>query len=275
MLFDFGKNKTVAKLAGTVPDNFHCFYEETDEGFKLRDDPIVTAAVASISGFTKTVERVRSEFDKQKALADAADLGALSEYGDTTEAILAAFEAKLDETSTSGKKGVDEAVKRGVERAKKDMATAHAAEVEGLTKVSDAMRSHLHKRMISDDSQREIAAAGGNVELLMPHISPSLKVVEIDGGFATRVVDPDGTVRFGGTGSEMTIGERVAELKANETFGRLFDSESPSGGGLPTNQPRNPATKKPADMSPTEKIAAGLNAQQQMTPSQSRNSAPR
>jgi hypothetical protein len=56
----------------------------------------------------------------------------------------------------------------------------------------------------------------------------------------------------------MTINELVAEMKGNQTYGKLFESDQQFGGpGMkPGQQKRVPA--KASDMTSVQKIAAGL-----------------
>jgi hypothetical protein len=62
----------------------------------------------------------------------------------------------------------------------------------------------------------------------------------------------------------MTISERVQEMKGIERFAKLFPSEAPKGGGAaPGSASRNSSQNRPGgvkteDMTPQQKIAAGL-----------------
>jgi len=50
----------------------------------------------------------------------------------------------------------------------------------------------------------------------------------------------------------------VAEMKANEKFGRLFESAAPVGAGMPPRGGSTPPRQPGRVLSATEKIAIGL-----------------
>jgi len=47
-------------------------------------------------------------------------------------------------------------------------------------------------------------------------------------------------------------------MKASPTFGRAFESEAPSGSGVKPGVTQGKPNPQKRDLSPTEKIAAGL-----------------
>lgn len=47
-------------------------------------------------------------------------------------------------------------------------------------------------------------------------------------------------------------------MKANEKYGRLFESEAPAGGGMPPRGAAQPPRQQGKTLSANEKIAAGL-----------------
>lgn len=266
MQFDFSKN-TVVDAIENVPVDFRGLYAEGDDGkFSLRsDDDGVKSAVAAIQRMNGALNASRKEVT-ELSKKSGVDLTALADYGDTPEAIASGIQAKIDELetkleSTKGKKSAED-VQRQIDKMKNDLMEAHKAEMTKVTQNAEALRTQLHQTLVSDVATREIVAAGGDPELLMPFVSPTLKPIEVDGKYEVRVVDDAGDVRYSGiTGGAMDIKERVAELKGQEKFGRFFTSDAPSGGGAkPT--PRNPNPKKPSEMSPNEKISAGLRAGQ-------------
>ncbi len=67
----------------------------------------------------------------------------------------------------------------------------------------------------------------------------------------------------------MTISELVSEMKGNPQFGRLFESEAPSGTSAvpPSPSGRRVATPK-QELSSVDKISAGLRQGQFVRPGQ-------
>ncbi len=264
MKFDFAANKTVDSIE-KVPADFRGLYSEGDDGsFSLRsDDAGVQSAVSAITRLNNALVSSRAE---AKAAKDnsGVDLSALEDYGVTPEEIATTVAGKLEElqaqiTSGKGKKSAEE-VERQIEKIKKDLMKTHQTEVDAKEVVIGGLRGHLHKTLISDAATREIAAAGGDAEMLMPFVAPTLKPFESDGKYGVNVIDPeDGSTRYSGvTGEPMTIAERVAELKATDKFTKLFSSEAPSGGGTPPNGRKSPQAPKGQELTPVQKISSGL-----------------
>ena len=264
MKFDFAKNQHVDSLQG-VPEDFRGLYAESaDGGFDLRsEDDGVKSAISAITRMTGALHAARNEAKTAKSNATV-DLSPLSDYGQDPQEMATNIASKIDELQTQlaaskGKKSADE-VQQTIERMKNDLMGTHQTEIQKRDEQLESLRKHLFKTLVSDAATREIASAGGDPEMLMPFVAPSLAPFENDGEYSVRVVDDHGEIRYNGaTGETMTIADRVAELKGNAKFGKLFESDAPSGGGmLPNAARRSPQTPAPADMSPTQKIAAGL-----------------
>lgn len=110
----------------------------------------------------------------------------------------------------------------------------HAEELAAKeSEVSDTV-SQIEELMIRADGASAIAGEKGSIELLMPIIKSSTRLVRDNGKFAVEVVDSAGNARIGNSaGAPMTIPELVAELKTNDTYGRAFDASGTSGSGGP------------------------------------------
>jgi len=263
MKFDFAAHKTVDSI-DSVPQDFRGLYtEEGDGSYSLRsDDPGVQSAVAAITRMNGALNNARADL-KKAGEADGVDLSPLSEFGDDPETIAGAVKSKLEELQTQlaaskGKKSADE-VQATIERMKTDLMTEHEKQVKAKDQMLEGLRGQLHKHLVSDQATRAIVEAGGDPELLMPFVGPSLQPVEKDGKYSVAVVDENGETRFSGTtGEAMSIKERVAELRATEKFQKFFSSEAPNGGGANPNGRRSPQVPKGKEMSPTDKIKSGL-----------------
>lgn len=252
-MFDFAANTEVEAL-DTVPENFRVFYVASDSGFKLNsEDGATSAAVASITGLAKSLTAARGDAKKGKV-----DLSALSEYGDTPDAIAEAVTTKMTELSDQIKTGSK--AKVDIDKIRADLAGAHATDIQKREAVNTALRDQLYGMMVTTEATTAITSNKGIPELLMPFVKSQVQVIEEEGKLNAYVVDAQGDQRYSGTtGSPMTIGELVVEMKSNKQFGRVFESEAPSGPGTPPS-PRRISPKLGTDMSSTDKIAAGIRA---------------
>jgi hypothetical protein len=87
--------------------------------------------------------------------------------------------------------------------------------------------------------------------------------VEENGKFTPIVVDEQGDRRYSSlTGQPLTIKELVASMKSNERYARLFDSEQQKGGGGVPPGKKAAATQSQGELSPSQKIQAGLSKNQ-------------
>ena len=260
MNFDFVKNQAVESL-DKVPADFQVLYTESEDGkFKLNtEDATVGSAVKAISGLAKALNASRAE--TKAAKERVVDLGPLSEYGDSVDTIVTKFNTTLAEARTKAGNTGKEEIDKAVNAAKTAMQTQFAKDLETHTTLNKTLKGQLYKVMVTGEAKAALADAGAvDPELVIPYLSQKVKVEEENGQFGVRVVDENGDVRFGGTGSQMTVKELVGEMKADPKYGPLFKSETPSGGGArPTDQRRVvPGGKKREDMTPNEKISLGL-----------------
>jgi hypothetical protein len=97
-------------------------------------------------------------------------------------------------------------------------------------------------------------------------IKSSARVVQDESGeYSVKIVDGDNNVRYDVRGEAMSIKDLVSELKS--AYPQVFKSEQKPGTGMPPNsgrannqQQQQQQRRQTADMSPTQKIAAGLSA---------------
>lgn len=247
MEFDFSPVESIDK----VPEQFRPLYATAagDDG-KFAVNPSFKSVAEALNGFNKTTKQLRAEL-KTKAV----DLSPLSEFGDNPAAIAEAVKAAVAEAGANKNQDVNKAV----EAAKAAMAQANAKELEKHGQRSQALQSQLYSLMVENAATAAVAELKGVPELLMPFVKQQVKVAEEDGQFKVMVVDSAGETRYGATGSPMTIKELVAEMKANERFGRLFESEHQNGGGgMPPGGGRQTPRVPGKVLTATEKIAAGL-----------------
>lgn len=248
MDFTFEQNQTVDAL-DKVPAPFNAFYVEAEDG-KFKVDDRFKDVTKSIDGLNKTTKTLRGG---EKQLRDS--IAKWTALGEDPEVVKATIE-ELNQKLANGEK-------INPEKIKQDMQAAFDKERDTFKKNEDQLTTAVRKHLITSVATTAIAEAKGAVELLLPHIERQVKMVKTDSGeFKVVVVDAQGDTRFGANGSEMTIGELVANMKSDKLYGRAFESDAAGGGGADPKAAHTP-TRKPAEkgeLSATDKIAAGLKA---------------
>lgn len=250
MDFEFAEVDDVAK----VPEQFRSMYKEA-EGGKYAVDPAFKGVSEAVLGLNRALRAERQAAKDRKPV----DLTPLSDFGATPEEIKAAFETRLAEAG----KGKDSDVTKQIEGVKNGLQTAHARAMDAANARNTALQNQLYGLMVENSATTAVAELKGVPELLMPFIKSQVKVAEVDGHFVVTVTDNAGEPRYGAAGQLMTIKELVTEMKANEKYGRLFESEAGAGGGMPPGAGRRvPDTKGKVELSATQKIAEGLKNRQ-------------
>lgn len=250
MDFDFSPTESLDK----VPEQFRGLYSEAEDGKYAVADSYKGVAEA-VTGLNRSLKAARAE---AKAKGDrTVDLSPLADFGQTPEEIKAAITSRIEELQGELAKGGD--AKLNLDKIKADMAAAHSKDLEKATARESALQSQLYGLLVENAATAAVAELKGVPELLLPFIKNQVKVVEEEGAFTVFVVDGQGDRRYSGvTGQPMTIKELVAEMKSNEKFGRLFESEAPNGGGMPPRSGNVPPRTPGKTLSANEKIAAGL-----------------
>lgn len=235
-----------------VPEQFRGIYKQGDDG-KFVPDEAYKGIVEAVTGLNRSLKAARAEAKAKTSV----DLTPLADFGATPEEIKANITAKLTELQNELAKGGE--AKLNLDKVRQELADAHAKELKKAGARAEALQNQLYGLLVENAATAAVAELKGVPELLLPFIKNQVKVVEQDGEFKVFVVDAQGDQRYSGvTGQPMTIKELVAEMKANEKFGRLFESEAPAGGGMPPRGGSTPPRQPGRVLSANEKIAAGL-----------------
>jgi hypothetical protein len=268
MEFDFSKHGTVDTL-DTVPETYRGLYAEAaaEDGkkvFKISDAAkgIVEAytgtngALVKARGDLKAAneESASRRVTKKSVLELAKGLGIEDVNEDEPIGSLKTF---VDGLVEKVKGGAD--IKINLDKIKQDAEKRLAEAIEGERAKNVKMQGALERYLIDQQATSALAGAKGSVELLLPHVKAHTKVVADGEDYVVRVVDPQGDFRSDGKGGFMTVAGLVAEMKTQEAFGRAFESEKATGTGARPGSMERPVRRDPnADMSATDKIAAGL-----------------
>ncbi len=261
MEFTFSENKVVENLE-KVPADLRGLYAAGDgeqEGkHVLKSDEVAQSAIKIITGLQTSLKASRAESKANKS--QKVDLTALAEFGESPEAIAVNFREKLEEAQKLAKTSGNEEMTRQLEKIKQDLATVHSKESEKWGNRNTALQNQLYQTMVRASAFAEMEKQGvKDSELFFTLLQNDVKAGEDDTGYQVRIVDAQGDVRFSGvSGKEMTVSERIAEMKGEDRYSPFFKSEAPTGGGAqPGSTTRTPPAGK-ATLNPTEKIAVGL-----------------
>lgn len=263
--FTFADNKAVQDIA-KVPEHYRSFYEDGGDGnFTLKDSPEIQGAIKGVDTLSRTLASERA--GRKADAKNIVDLTPLSEYGTTiaeiTEAIGTKFTGLNEQIAAGSETKID------LEAIKKEMGANHATEIQKHEGVVDQLKAQIYGLEVTNQGNAAFVEAGGNPEdreLLMLALQPYVKSVFKDGVVQTFVVDDDGqTVRFAaneaGDMVEMSVRQKILEMKDTPRYAKLFKSEVPEG---PNHQkpgiriqPRKPGIPV-KEMNSVQKISSGL-----------------
>lgn len=269
MEFTFKDNTTVADI-NAVPEKYRGLYAagEGDNADKFTLIPTVVGIVADLLGNQDTLAGVRN--DKKKVTDENAErrlaTKAIEEFAQSVgleagdEGMLVALKTFVDDLQGQIKGGKEIKINMEKVNAEADRRVATVTE----TKDSELaeMRGALSKHLISDAASRALAEHKGSIDLLLPHVLASCKMVRKDNGdYGVTVLDAQGDSRLDSAGGFMGVSGLVAEMKTQDRFGRAFDSETPGGTGIVPGSTSRSITKpgeQNRELSPVEKIKIGL-----------------
>ncbi|WP_115746962.1 hypothetical protein [Escherichia coli] len=101
----------------------------------------------------------------------------------------------------------------------------HTNEIEAANAKVQALTKKLEQNLLDSAAMKAINDAGGNVDLLMPHVRSRMKLAEVDGDFVVQVSDGTGAI------IEATEVDLVNEYKAKPSFASAFKATITPGGG--------------------------------------------
>lgn len=205
----------VADSLDAIPEAQRSLYKADGDKFRL-----------DLDGYEDPAG-LKSALDKErKAAKDAIGMAkAWKELGKTPEEIQELLAAQ-DQAER------DKLVKGGEwDKLKGQMTEQHQAELAKREEALKGMRGHLEKHLVDAGGVAAIAAAEGNVELLLPHVKSRVKVIEENGDYAVRVVDAAGNPRVNVSGEFLSMSDLVGEMRQNPVFAAAFMAPNASGGG--------------------------------------------
>jgi hypothetical protein len=244
MEFIFSQNQTIDDI-NKVPEHFRGAYKQEGDKYVLN---------AEFKGFYEAIDGLGSALGKERKAKKEPDLTpVLTQFGvDSLEALQEKITG-LETTVADVKSG-----KVNWEKMKADLEKAHQKALETEAGKTKKMEGSLHRYLVESAAVNAISEAKGVSDLLLPHIRDRVKVVMDGDDYVVRVVDKAGDPRGDGKGGFMGVKELVAEMKADKTFGRAFESDAPAGGGSQQRQAPSKISNQGGEKTSTSKIADGL-----------------
>lgn len=245
----------IVESLDSVPEAVRAEYKEVQGTGKFILDVVPKEGYA-----LENIEGLKSALSKERGQVGELS-NRLQAFGELDPQDLKQKLAKLQELETLDP--VKEADKIAEAKAKSQIDQVVAKHREELGKVNgnvEKYKTQLQKLLVDDAAKAAILSAGGNektIAYMLPEIKRHLSLTENqDGTFITQVRDEFGNPRIGdATGSAMTVGQLVEELKGTELWAPAFPGKNKSGGGRPSdNSGGTPGgAKKKAKMSPSER----------------------
>jgi hypothetical protein len=221
----------LAKLDG-LDETIKAMYRADGDHFILDVEPVDGFKLEDVGALTNALGRQKSEITELK--------DKVAKFGDLDPVTAKQAMDKLKELGTLDPAELaKERVKTALAQQQEQFNTqlsAKDAEISGMTKQLEAV-------LIDQAATAALAAKGGNIKLLLPHVKASARMVKTDKGFAVQVIGDDGHPRITATRNgtaDMTLDQLVEEMSANEVFAAGFTSKANPGGGTRVNG--NPST---------------------------------
>lgn len=238
-----------------IGEDFKSFYEEKDGKFLLKSsDPLIAAVAKTVNGLDGALKNSRKEAEGYKKRAG--DLKVFAEYGDNLDDIFKNVTEKFGQLNEQLKSKKDV----NVDELKKGIRESMQGEITKREETITNYRKALHKHLVEGAAVSALAKFEGSVKLALPHVLNHLKVVEENGNFEVHVVKEDGSQIFSGDnpGEPMGVEEFVKSMSKSDEYGPLFKSQAKNGGGADPSRQTHRGTSQGQQLSPTQKISAGL-----------------
>lgn len=199
----------------------------------LKDHMILDVTPASGYGLDN-VDQLKKTLGTEKARADKAegDLAPFKALKVKPEEVASKLEKLGTLEAIDPTKEADRLAEEKARGIKEQLVTAHNDEKKTWTERERTLLSVVDDAKRTQAATSAIVEAGGNPDVLLPHVLGQTKLVEKDGQFEVQVVDAQGNARIGdASGGLMSLSQLVDEFKAKDAFAPLFEASGKSGGG--------------------------------------------
>jgi len=194
---------------------------EKDDEFVLDVTETNGLKLANVNKLQSAVTSSRRERDEAQQL--------LKQWGDLTPEKAREAISQVDEL----KGDVDKKVQAQIKAAKEQLVEQHNNAINQHRTRNEALQRQVTTLLRTNKAKAAIMAAGGIVDLLLPHVERFIKLeAKDDGTFVEKIIDPStGEERIDGQAKPMTLETVVGELRSNQTFASAFNGTGSSGTG--------------------------------------------
>lgn len=211
-------------VTNEVPDGLKDHYVPLDNGtFQLDVTlPNDNWEFGDISGLKSALGKTKSDLTQAK--------NALKAFGDySAEDVQTSMNELAKLRDQAGKAPDADTIRAQIAQ---ELGQQHAAQMKEWETKYTAQQKQLHDVTVKSTAMKAIQDAGGNVDLLLPHVLGNARMdVGEDNRVATVVHDAEGNPRFNGQGQPMTVNELVEGMKANTSFAAAFAGSGATGSG--------------------------------------------
>lgn len=220
----------------------------------LKDHMILDVTPTSGYGLDN-VDALKSNLGAANTRAEKAE-SAAAKFKDLPADAAARLEKLANLEKIDPTKEADKLAEAKFEAMKGQLIQNHEAEKTDLNKKAEFLTGHLDQAMRVQAATSAIAEAGGNPDVLLPHVLGQTKFEIVDDKPTVKVIDSAGNARVGDSaGGPMTLSQLVDEFKAKPGFDSLFDASGKSGGGSSNSGGGSnaPTGKKKSELSLNER----------------------
>ncbi len=224
--------KATQEQFDAMSDEMKGHYVQKDGVYTLEVTPVDGIKLENVDNLLSTVSKQKGDINGLNSQLKAFRLedGSLMDANQAREAI--------KKVSEYGQLTPEQLAEQKMADYKASIATAHQGELDAANKKATNYFEQLKSVMLLQQAESEIAKAGGNVELLRPHVLNQLIMAENEAGKLTVGVN-DGSGNFAikdGQGNLKTIGDVVEGLKNNDAFKSSFNADLKGGTGAKPGQ---------------------------------------
>lgn len=199
-----------------VPEALHEFYTERDGTYVL---DVNVDSHPSVKGLKDSQARTLKE--KKAAAAALEAFGGLDPEA-AKEALDKVAKMEADKQKAAGDWDAREAA----------LVAKYDEIIADRDAALDSVKGDYRAEFVTSHASRELAKAGGDVDLLLPQIERAAQLSNGDGGLSVVIVDPanpDAGGRLNSDGKPMTMSELVAELADKHPGAFKYDGGSGDG----------------------------------------------
>ena len=205
---------------------------EANEGLQLAPVTKLQNALQAARGERDDAQKLLKGFKDEEG--NLLDITALNSSLGELESLKAAGGDKDELLKT-----LEENLKTSYQERERQLAAKHSEETTDYNQRLEHLQKQLHSNILVNEATKAITSAGGNPEVLLPHIERYMKAEEVDvnGEMQVKysVVDPTTKQKristAAGSSDDMSLAELVGEIKENKTFASCFKAPASGTGG--------------------------------------------